>query len=154
MGRRLLWVAGWALVTASCAHNSVNLVGDGRLFLLVDMPPRVSGGTIRVRAEIENEEPVELVICSEPETNPAPLCRLAANPRAWADVQNRSFDLLGKVIDGGSEVRFFVRDNEFDENQTTFELDGNTTIRLFMQNPELAGSRHVEIELTVQQALF
>ncbi|MFC1526338.1 hypothetical protein ACFL6X_05965 [Candidatus Latescibacterota bacterium] len=146
-----------ALVSAAmpgCAHNTVDASGDGRLFLLVDMPPRVSGGTIRVNVEVENLDPVEMVICNNPQTSSAQLCRGAENPLTWTDVQYRPIDLTESVIAGGSEVRFFVRDNEFDENQVTFKVDGNTTVRLYIDNPELGGSRHVLIELTVQQGVF
>ena len=148
----LVALIGFALAT--CAHNTVNPSGDGRLFMLLDMPSRVSGGTIRITAEVENHDPVEMVICSNPETNTAVLCLSTDNPLDWRDLQGRPIDLLDTVIDGGSEVRFHVRDNTFDTNQIAFTLDGNTTIRLFINRPDLPGSRHVELELTVQQSLF
>lgn len=142
------------LLASGCVHNTVDPSGDGRLFLLLDMPPRVAGKTIRVRLEIENIDPIEIVICSSPQTNSAQLCRTVTDPRDWADVQDKPVDLVGDVIAGGSEVRFFVQDNQFDRNQAQFNLDGNTTIRLFVSNPELGGERHIEIERTVQQSLF
>ena len=142
------------MFASGCVRNTVDPSGDGRLFLLLDMPSRVSGGTIRINLEIENIDPIAVVICNNPETNSAPLCHTVDDPLAWTDVQNKSMDLVGEVIAGGSEVRFAVQDNAFDRNQTTFNLDGNTTIRLYVNNPELSGSRHVEIERTVQQTLF
>ena len=142
------------LLASGCVHNSVNSSGDGRLFLLLDMPPRVAGGTIRINLEIENIDPIALVICSNPETNTAQLCRTVDDPLDWGDLQNKPIDLVGDVIAGDSEVRFSVQDNQFDRNETQFNLDGNTTVRLFVSNPELSGSRHIELELTVQQTLF
>ena len=148
-----LW-ASLCLLILGCVRNTVDPSGDGRLFLLLDMPPRVEGGTLGITLEIENIDPIKIVICNNPETNNAPLCHTVEDPLNWRDVQNKPLDMVGEVIAGGSEVRFFVQDNRFDRNQTQFALDGNTTIRLFINNPELDGLRHVEIERTVQQTLF
>lgn len=147
-------LASICLLVSGCVHNTVDPSGDGRLFLLLDMPPRVSGGTIRINLEIENVDPIAIVICSNPGTNSAQLCRTVDDPLDWADVQGSPMDLVGDVIAGGSEVRFFIQDNQFDRNQAEFNLDGNTTIRLFVSNPELGGNRHIEVERTVQQTLF
>jgi len=147
-------LTGISLLASACVHNTVDPSGDGRLFLLLDMPPRVNGGTIRVKVEIEGIDPIAIVICNSPETNSAQLCRTVDDPLDWADVQGAPMDLVGDVIPGGSEVRFFVQDNSFDRNQAEFNLDGNTTIRLFVNNPELGGNRHIEVERTVQQTLF
>lgn len=146
-GIMVAWVAG-------CAHNSVDTAGSGRLFLLLDMPPAVGGGVIKISLEIEQIDPIALVICNDPDDNPAPLCHTVDDPLVWNEVRNKAIDMVGEVIAGGSEVRLSIQDDRFDRNETQFNLDGNTTIRLYVNNPEQSGNKHVEIERTVQQALF
>lgn len=147
-------LASGCLFISGCVRNTVDSSTDGRLFLLLDMPSaRVDRNVIQITLEVENVDPVRLVIFDY-STDPTALAVDITGALDWRAVQNRPLDLVGEVIKGGSEVRFLVQSNRFDQNQTIFRLDGNTTIRLFVSNLQMGGVQHIELELTVQQALF
>jgi hypothetical protein len=143
-----------AVAVSGCVRNTVDSSADGRLFLLLDVPStRVDRQVIQISLEIENMDPMRLVIFDR-NADATGLNIDITGALDWRDVQSRSLLLGDEVIKGGSEVRFTVRSNQFDQNQTTFRMDGNSIVRLFVSNPNMPGIQHIEIELTVQQALF
>jgi hypothetical protein len=134
-----------------CAHNTLDATGDGRLFLLLDLgPSRASGSVFQIDLEIEGMDPVREVVFDQRRSAPAGGLDVAGSIN-WLDLQGRPLDLMGEVLPGGAEVRMAIRTNDFDTNEISFNLDGNTTVRLFVANPEIPGGQHIEMELTLQQ---
>jgi len=156
LGARVGFVvlAAVLLSFVSCARNTVQPTGDGRLFMLVDMKPtQASNGTLQVDVEVENLDPVRVVIFDHSLPPPAPGGIDVTHSVDWRIVQGVPLDLVGQVLPGGSAVHIAVRTSGFDENEISFTLDGNTSVRLFVANPQVVTEQHMQIELTMQQTL-
>ena len=128
MGRALVILTGLILSTylGGCAKNTAGSEVDyGRIFFMTDIDPnrlwvhpQYGRGYLLVSTMVEGfEEPVKQVV--------------------YAEVNGAPFDLLGQVIEGGSEVYIYVQGYLRGSTSLRFNLDGNTTIRLRFKDPKL-----------------
>ena len=147
----ILALSGMTL--GSCAHNTVDSSGDGRLFLMLDLDPGyAAAGTIRINMEVENLDPIALKFWGG-DVQPQRVDVSDALP--WKFWRSRLYDLTGEFLPGGTEVHFRVDSDKYDSNQISFEMDGNTIIRLVPTDPDRpVGTQHILIELAVQQDAY
>lgn len=128
MGRGLVILTGLVLSTyvGGCAKNTAGSeVDDGRVFFMTDIDPnrlwvhpQYGRGYLLVSTTVEGfEEPVKQVV--------------------YAEVNGAPFDLLGQVIEGGSEVYIRAQAYLRGSADLRFNVDGNTTIRLRFKDPRL-----------------
>ena len=116
-----------ALPFARCARNTLGeQYDDGRIFFIIDLNPDWFGvsssgdiyqGYVDIRYTIEGEEPV----VSEP------------YQYSIKDLSGQKFDLVGRSIEGGLEVRVTAVTSQtsvqFYISTPTFKVDGNVTLR-------------------------
>ena len=119
---------------ARCARNTLGeQYDDGRLYFIIDLNPdwfgSRSGGTkyqgyVEIKYTIEGEEPV----VSEP------------YQYSIKDLSGQKFDLVGRSIEGGLEVRVTAITSqtsvEFFISTPTFKMDGNITLRFRLTEKE------------------
>ena len=119
---------------ARCARNTLGeQYDDGRVYFIIDLNPdwfgARSGGTkyqgyVEIKYTIEGEEPV----VSEP------------YQYSIKDFSGQKFDLVGRSIEGGLEVRVTAATSqtsvEFFISTPPFKMDGNITLRFRLTEEE------------------
>ena len=124
---------------ARCVRNTRGAqYDDGRVYFIVDLNPdwfrpRSGGsetqGYVEIRYTIEGEEPV----VSEPYQYPI------------EDFSGQKFDLVGRSIEGGLEVRVTATTDQtsvrFSIPTPTFKMDGNITLRFCLTEKEVSSSQ-------------
>lgn len=142
------------ILAAGCAENTVEPTGDGRLFLLLEADPsRAYGSVIQIDLQIEGMDPIREVVFDQRKPPPSGggVYIDVSESVNWLDIQGNPYDLVGEVLPGGTEIHMSIKTNQFDTNEASFTLDGNTTVRIFVANPDVPGTQHLEMELTLQQ---
>ena len=155
---------GWPIVVfflcCVCARNPQSgLLEDGRLYLWLDLPSnRVSTGYLEVHVEAEGFEPVNLKLFDfEAFQNSSAAVSLDVSDAIdWYEAANPQCPLLllDDVIKGGSEVHVRVAQRQFDFATISFNLDGDTSLRVYVERPEEAGAKHLWIERSSRGSLF
>lgn len=157
--RRIVWSIAVSFLYGACARNPQSgAFEDGRLYLWLDLPSNlVSWSYLEVRVEVEGYEPITKKIFDfkryEDRPNITPDVSDAIDWYEATDPQ-RPLLLLDDVVKGGSEVYVRVAAFQFDSTDISFKLDGNTSLRVYVENPDKPGSHHLWMDRSSQGSAF
>ena len=157
---RIVWPIVLAFLYCACARNPQSgAFEDGRLYLWLDLPSnRVSTGYLEVRVEAEGFEPVMIKLFDFERYggHPSALILDVSDAIDWYEAANpqRPLLLLDDVIKAGSEVYVKVAQYGFDFATISFKLDGDTSLRVYVERPDEPGAKHLWIERSSRGSLF
>ena len=126
---------------------------DGYVLLFLDLDPAKVQATVgrpvgtlgfvnqtlRISYRVGSEEPVELLATWSKES--AGRLREAGYGTGLIEVPvDRDFDLIGRLVPGGTEVSVQIEDQQRSASRTVV-VNGNVRLRLRMLDPDLPGER-------------
>lgn len=155
---RMVWPIVVFLLYCACARNPQSgAFEDGRLYLWLDLPSnRVSTGYLEVRVEAEGFEPVTMKLFDFEQYGGVDPALDVSGAIDWYEATNpqRPLLLLDDVIKGGSEVYFRISQRQFDFATLSFKLDGDTSLRVYVERPDEPGAKHLWIERSSRGSLL
>lgn len=151
--KKLLAIILWFAWGAWGCARSTSPGDDGYVLLFLDLDPakvKATVGTpignlgfvdqtVRISYRVGSEEPVELLVTWS--KGSAERLREAGYGAELVEAPvDREFDLIGRLIPGGTEVLVQIADQQRVARRT-FVVNGNVRLRLRMLDPDLPGER-------------
>ena len=157
---RIAWPIVVSFLCCACERNPQSGVfEEGRLYLWLDLRSNhVSWSYLEIRVEAEGYEPITKKIFDfnlyEGRSDIIPD---VSDAIAWYEATDpqRPLLLLEDILEGGSEIYVRVAAYQsFDFTDISFKLDGNTSLRVYVENPDKPGGHHLWIDRSSQGSAF